>query len=366
MTIAFQHKFMGFAACLALSGCGVEFDSIAQIEGLRVLGVRKDQPVAHPGDTVQMQLVVHDTGDAEGKPRDISYLWLSGCDNPPGDSYQGCLLLFSKVAEGLEGLVGRDPGELSSKELAEALEVLNESGVSLGVGETFQLPIRRNIIEDKVQSPGSAGAPYGLSVTFFAACAGELRPDPESDTFPIGCFDGETRLGARDFVAGYTSTYVYEDGRNSLPRITGMRIGGKRVPDRLICIGTDCERPQPDPKRRCASGAPTVPVCDDGTLRQQCPKVEIAAVIDPDSVDQDAPLSLGGPGAPEPMWVNYHTDNGSFSNDVVLVNDVNAGFRDNPKTEFYAPEVRGPAFVWAVVRDNRGGLDWARTEICVK
>jgi len=106
MTIALEHKFMGFAACLALSGCGVEFDSIAQIEGLRVLGVRKDQPVAHPGDTVEMQLVVHDTGDVDGKPREISYLWLGGCYNPPADAYQGCLLLFSKVAEGFEGLVG--------------------------------------------------------------------------------------------------------------------------------------------------------------------------------------------------------------------------------------------------------------------
>lgn len=364
MTIALKHKFMGLVACLMLGGCGVEFDSIGQIEGLRVLGVRKDQPVAHPGDTVQMQLVVHDTGDAEGKPRDISYLWLGGCDNPPGDSYQGCLLLFSKIAEGLDGLVGQDPGDLSADELEEAADLLNENGVSLGFGETFQLPIGSDIIADK--PPSAANAPYGLSVTFFAACAGELRPDPESETFPIGCFDGDTRLGSRDFVAGYTSTYVYEEGRNSLPRITGMHVGGKAVPASLVCIGPECARPEPDPERKCPKGAPSLPACDDGTLRQQCPKLEVAAQIDPDSVDQDAPLSLGGPTAPEPMWVNYHTDNGSFTNDLTLVNDVSAGFRENPKTDFLAPDERGPAYVWAVVRDNRGGLDWARTTICVK
>lgn len=361
-----MNKFGYLAVCFGLFGCGVEFDSIGQIEGLRVLGVLKDPPVAHPGETVDMRMVVHDTGDAEGNPRNLSYLWLGGCDNPPGDVYQGCLLMFGKVAEGLSGLIGKDPSELDPEELQEAAETLAEAGVTLGATETFQLPIASDIITNKPPSPVPAKTPYALSYTFFAACAGELRPDPESETFPVACFDGETRLGARDFVAGYTSTYTYEKERNSLPRITGMRVGGKSVSDELVCIGADCERPEPNPDRKCPSGAPRVERCDNGTLRQQCPKVEVAVEVDPDSVDQDAPLSLGGEGAPEPMWVNYHTDHGSFMNDVALVNDVTAGFRDNPKTQFLAPESAGPAFVWAAVRDNRGGFAWARTTICVK
>lgn len=366
MRNALDNKFILLAAGIVLAGCGVEFDSIGQVDGLRVLGVHKDLPVAHPGDTVNMQLVVHDTGDVDGNPRDISYLWLGGCDNPRGDSFQGCLLQFSKVAEGLNELMGRQPSELTPEELQEAAETLAESGVSLGFGETFQLPIKRDIITNKPPSPVPAKAPYALSYTFFAACAGELRPDPDSETFPVACFDGETRLGARDFVAGYTSTYTYEEGRNSLPRIIGMKVGGKAVPESLICIGLECDRPEPDPDRRCPRGAPKIGRCDDGTLRQQCPEVEVSVEVDPDSVDQDAPISLGGAGAPEPMWVNYHTDSGSFTNDLTLVNDVTAGFRENPKTDFLAPEESGPAFVWAVVRDNRGGLDWARTTICVE
>lgn len=366
MKNALEQNILCLSVAFALAGCGVEFDSIGQLEGLRVLGVYKDIPVTHPGDTVEMQLVVHDTGDAEGKPRDISYMWLGGCDNPPGDAYQGCLLLFSKVTEGLSNLIGRDPNELTPEQLAEAAETLSDNGVSLGFGETFQLAIPPDIISNKAPGPVPDRAPYALSYTFFAACAGELRPDPESETFPVGCFDGDTRLGARDFVAGYTPTYTYEEGRNSLPRITGMKLAGKNVPADSLCIGEACERPEPDPDRKCPKGSPTIERCDDGTLRQQCPKVELAAIIDPESVDQDAPIALGGEGAPEPMWVNYHTDHGSFANDVALVNDVTSGFRANPKTEFYAPEQAGPAFVWAVVRDNRGGLDWARTTICVK
>ncbi len=366
MTNAIRNRFLFAAMALALGGCGVEFDSIGMLDGLRVLGIRSDQPVAHPGDTIEMQMVVHDTGDREGKPRDLSYLWLGGCDNPPGDTYQGCVLLFSKIASSLGDLVGREPGELTPDELQEAAETLAESGVTLGFADTFQLPIKPDIIENKPPSPIPAAAPYAVSYTFFAVCAGELRPDPDSQAFPVGCYDGDTKLGSRDFVAGYMATYTYEEGRNSLPRITGMRIDGKKVADDLVCIGQDCERPEPDPDRKCPRGAPRIERCDDGTMRQQCPKVELAVIVDPDSVDQDAPLALGGPGAPEPMWVNYHTDSGSFTSDLSLINDVTAGFRENPKTDFLAPEEAGPAFVWAVVRGNRGGVDWARTTTCVE
>lgn len=363
---SFKNWFLSVSVSLVSAGCGVEFDSIGQLQGLRVLGIQADPPIAQPGDTVNMQLVVHDTGDIEGEPRAVNYLWLGGCDNPPGDSYFGCLATFGEVAGSLDGLMSADPSQLTPDQLAEIAEALAETGVSLGFGETFELGISPDIIRAKPPNPVPAKVPYALSYTFFAACAGELRPDPDSDRFPVGCFDGETRLGPRDFVAGYTSTYTYEDQRNSLPEILGMRVGGRDVAGNLVCVGPECETLEPDPGRRCPRGAPEVSRCKSGTLRQSCPKVELAVRVDPDSVDQDAPLALGGETAPEPMWVNYHTDHGSFSNDVALVNDVTAGFRDNPKTDFFAPETPGPAFVWAVVRDGRGGFEWARTTICVK
>lgn len=361
-----DHRFIPLLAATALVGCGVEFDSIGQLDGLRILGVQQDPSVAQPGDTVNMRMVVHDTGSLERERRDLSYLWLGGCDNPPGDAYFGCLAKFGAVAEGLSGLLGTDPSELTPDQLQELQTLLEQNGVSLGFGETFAFPIAEDILRNKPPTSLPSKVPYGVSFTFFAACAGELRPDPESETFPVACFDGDERLGPRDFVAGYTSTYTYEDQRNSLPVIEGIRIGGKNVSSELICIGPECERPEPDPERKCPRGAPRVPRCESGTMRQSCPKTEVVVRVDPDSVDQDAPLALGGSTAPEPMWVNYHTDHGSFANDLALVNDVNVGFRDNPKTDFLAPEEPGPAFVWAAVRDSRGGFAWARTTICVE
>lgn len=355
------------AAMLAsLAGCGVEFDSLGQLDGLRVLGVQKDIPVARPGDRVQMRMVVHDTGDADGNARELSYLWLGGCHNPPGDTYQGCLALFGQLSAGLGDVLELDPATVDPEQLQEVAETLAESGVSFGFADTFTLPIANDIISAKAEDPASRGAPYALSFTFFAACAGELRPDAESDTFPVACYDGDRRLGARDFVAGYTSTYTYTDQRNSLPKIEGMHIDGKKVPKDLVCLGADCETPTPDPDRKCPKGAPTVKRCKSGSLRQSCPELALWVDVDPDSVDQDAPQSLGGEGAPEPVWVNYHTDFGSFTSDVSLVNDTISGFREKPETKFLAPEGTGPAYVYAAVRDNRGGFDWARTTICVK
>lgn len=361
------RKFAGVAALSLVSlGCGVEFDSLGQLDGLRVLGVQKDLPVAQPGDQVRMRMVVHDTGDAEERPRELSYLWLGGCNNPPGDVYQGCLALFAQLASSLEGALNLDPATADPEELQEIAEALAESGVTFGFSDTFTLAVPSDVITSKPQGPIPNQAPYALSYTFFAACAGELRPDPDSDTFPVACYDGDKKLGARDFVAGYTSTYTYPDQRNSLPRITGMHVNDKKVPAERLCIGADCETPTPDPGRRCPKGAPTVKRCASGTLRQQCPSISVWVDVDPKSVDQDAPQSLGGEGQPEPMWVNYHTDSGSFTTDVSLINDTVAGFRDEPKTKFLAPDRSGPAYVYAAVRDNRGGFDWARTTVCVK
>jgi hypothetical protein len=362
-----MHKFAFLTPLWALlSGCGVEFDSLGQLDGLRVLGVHKDLPVAHPGDEVQMQMVVHDTGDADGKSRALTYMWLGGCNNPLGDTYQGCLPLFAQVSENLGDLFNLDPATADPEQLQEAALALEESGLSFGFSDTFTLEIPSNVITSKPAGPTPGAAEYALSYTFFAACAGELRPDPESETFPVACFDGDEKLGARDFVAGYTSTFTYPDQRNSLPKIIGMHVGGKKVAKDLLCVGEKCETPTPNPERRCPKGVPTVKRCDSGTVRQLCPELPVWVDVDPNSVDQDSPQSLGGPGMPEPMWVNYHTDSGSFTSDVSLINDTISGFRAKPETKFLAPERPGPAYIYAAVRDNRGGFDWARTTVCVK
>lgn len=343
-----------------LTACGVEFDSIGQLDGLRVLGVENDTPLPKPGETVNLRMVYHDTGDDDGAARDISFFWLAGCENPPNDAYQGCLVLFGEVAAKLGEALS---AEATAEEVSELIAELASAGVTFGFGDTFQTQVSADIISQQA----GVDAAYGLSFVFFAACAGELRPETTEDGFPVACYDelGE-RLSARDFVAGYTSMYSYEAQENRRPKIIGMRIAGTEVPRSRLCINEECEALVPDPDRACDSKAPRVSRCQDGAVRQTCPKLDVSVIVDADSVDQDAPLSLGGEAAPEPMWVNYHTDRGSFTSDLSLINDIESGFRSNPETQYLVAETPGPAFIWAAVRDNRGGFAWARTSICVR
>ncbi len=362
--ISARRALCSFLTAAALLGCGVEFDSVGQIDGLRVLGVQKDRPIARPGDTVTFRMVVHDTGTPQGGERQRSYFWLAGCDNPPGDTYQGCLAVFADVASNL-GAILENP--TSPEELDELAEQLQRAGITFGFSDTFQTKIDPDIIDDRPPSAVSDAAPYAVSFVFFAVCAGELRPDSSGGAFPVSCHDEDgTRLGPRDFVAGFSPVYTYEDQQNRIPEITGLRLSGRQLPRSAVCINEECEPVEANPERACPKGAPRIPRCRSGDLRQSCPAVDVAVVVDPQSVDQDAPLALGGEGAPEPMWVNYHTDRGSFTSDVVLVNDIEAGFRPNPETSYLSAEQAGPALIWAAVRDNRGGFAWARTSLCVE
>jgi hypothetical protein len=362
-------------ALLAVStvGCGVDFDSISQIEGLRVLGVQKSQPFAEPGETVDLRLLYHDTGvrgdnETEGEPRDISLFWLSGCENPPGDLYALCLEGFARMFEqaGVDDSV--DFSDLDEEQAARLFIEAAEAGIRFGDGETFSLDIADDIISRRPPVSERGVTRYGLNHVFFAACAGELELDPAGDTFPIRCVDGRGRdVTSRDFVAGYTSVFSYDGLSNDNPRIEGIEIEGERLANELVCLGAECQVVPPDPNRECQPDDFTIPHCEDQEDEPSCERFEFQALIDPNSVDLDGALSRqSGKPVEEQMWVNYHTDRGKLKFDVALVNDVVTGFNGEPSTEYIASGVPGPAHVWAVVRDNRGGVDWARFRICVE
>jgi hypothetical protein len=110
-----------------------------------------------------------------------------------------------------------------------------------------------------------------------------------------------------------------------------------------------------------------VEACPEDKDSGDCDQLKFSVIVDEDSVDEDALLAeTRGEDIDEQMWVNYHTDRGDLSFDLALVNDAVAGFNDEPFTEYTASDVPGPAQVWAVVRDNRGGSEWARFPICVE
>jgi hypothetical protein len=357
-----------FACALAsLQACGASFDTIGQLEGVRVMGVSKSSPTPKPGESVELQMLLHDTGPAEAdaEREATQVLWLSGCVNPPADLFQGCFAQFGQVLGGL----GLDPeaplGDPEDNQML--LGELAEAGIGLGFGEKFTLDIPEDLITRR-PPPSPGVSPYGLSYVFFAACAGTLLPDATPGAFPIACEDerGE-RVGARDFVAGYTSLYSYTDTTNTNPSLLGFAVNGKKLTGDSLCIGEECETLAWDAPRKCDGSEPVVAACADEREPLDCPTMKFEVLVDPKSVDDDPILTRDiGEESTEQMWVNFHADRGQFQGDVSLVNDSSTGFRDKVEGEFVSPEAKGKTHVWAVVRDNRGGTTWGRFDVCVK
>jgi hypothetical protein len=314
-----------------LVGCAPDIDPPSELVGLRVLAIQKDKPYAKPTDSVTLTMLRH---DVDG--RNVIVWWFGGCRNPPGDLFHRC---FDDVA-------------------------------SLGlpvVNDTFVLDdIPDDIIAGRPPSADPRFPRYGLIYVFFAVCAGEklaFLPQPEDELRPpIGCFDADGKqLGARDFVAGYTAIYVYDDFTNDNPTPTGFLVRG--VPLDETCTDPDCADVPADPPACDNPGPHCVATCaDDG--EPSCPGIEIQPIIAETEAETDAVSAAAyGREVGEQMWINYYVDSGSVDSSVRLLNDATKGWNAEHETKFRAPAEPGPINVWAVVHDNRGGVGWVRTQL---
>jgi hypothetical protein len=336
-------------AALALSatlGCGPQFDLSSELKSLRVLTVKKDKPYAQPGETVKMQMLWH---DAKG-PRPVQRVFIGGCFNPPADLYYAC---FPQLAE-----------------------LAAEGTLPLSAGDTFETSLPSDLISSRgAVDPGQD--PYGLAIVFFAVCAGSLSLDASStgDTsygLPVRCLDDEGQpLGSDDFVVGYTSVYSFLGVENHNPTFTldsesgatQFMIAGESAP--ADCVGEACQDAA-DVEVDCSveGEARCIASCEDDG-EPSCPALQIAPLID-ETVEEDPRTSeLVGAPTGEQMWVNYYVDQGSIS-EVRLVNDATTGWNAAYRGELRAPKATGPMKVWAVVHDNRGGIDFARITLMVE
>jgi hypothetical protein len=237
---------------------------------------------------------------------------------------------------------------------------------TLGYGESFSFRMPSKIISVRPAPQDPRIPSYGIAYVFFALCAGEVRIEPDA-AFPLACYDGSQRMGSDDFVAGYSAVYSYSDPavNNSNPQIEPkLLINDKNAA--FDCIGESCSGlipPSSTAAGHC-SAANTLPLCQD---EKHCPHVKIKPLIDqsrPAEEDQVFNISHSEQFG-EQMWVNYYADRGKFGKDLRLVNDAVAGWSNEYEAE-YVPTARGTAYLWAVVHDNRGGVEWMRTSLCIK
>lgn len=308
----------GFAGALSLSGCEEDFDPASKLNTLRVLAVRASDPYPKPGDTVELTMLWHD-GKAPPESRPVQIVWLSGCFNPAGDLYFQCYEPLGKKLAQIE----QNPALIDEL---------------FGFGDTFTIEIPDDIISSRPDVEGAEA--YGLTYVFFAACAGEILPaEPGEDGLPFACFDERgNRLGSEDYVPGYLSLYSYEDRSNQNPVLNGLRINGQLV----------------DP-----STVPTYPACTESS----CHDLEISAAVDPASVELTSFTDGDGNRLSEQMWVEYLATGGDIDSSPRLVNDATKGFNEDNSTDYTPPSEPGKEFLFAVVRDNRGGVAWVEQEI---
>jgi hypothetical protein len=330
----------------ALGGCGTkDYNSASKIRTLRVLAVQKSPAYGQPSGTVDLRMLYWD-GKGDGA-RPIQSLWLGrppfACYDPPGDLYYQCFSQFGKPSDagapaandaGLD-----DAGAGSDADAGPRPDGILPPDPIL----TYSIPIppKESII---TRTQGGA-SPYGLAYVFFAVCAGQLGFSTNGAGLPLGCFDAShNQLAAEDFVAGYSSVYVYESIVNQNPKVGGLLFDGV-----LSGQGPVAHLP------RCTEGDP-----------DNCPSRDLKPIIDRSSAEVD--IDATGPGGQtylEQLWVQYYATSGGFTSASKLVNDATQGWNDDHGTSWRIATTAGPARIWAVVHDNRGGVAWTEADVIV-
>jgi hypothetical protein len=312
------------AAAPFLCGCGTSFDPASLVESVRILAVAADHPYAAPGATVTLTALAVD-GRAQ-QPASMGVWWVPVvCPNPPGGSYFACYPFFGEQLS---------PGvDLTSK---------------LVSGPTFSFEMPPDIITS--HAAPKSGTPYGMVTAFVIACAGHVQYVDRGDATvppapPLGCFDDTgTELGPNDSVFAYAQVFSFADGRtNANPAKLALTKDGANV----------------DP-----TAGITLSACPTGT---KCATTDINTVVPSSSWELD-PGDLSVTGAPlhEEIWVDYFVTAGSIGNSALLY-DATAGALSSTSTvqKLTAPATAGAQMLWAVVRDNRGGVAWLPVPLTV-
>lgn len=361
----------GALAVAALMACGAEdFEPVSKVQSVRVLAARVDKPYARPGDTVTMDLLTYD-GRRE-QPLPMRTYWLPVvCVNPTNDAYYACFqqLLGGGGDGGVAPIVvlpGSQGGDGGAPEAgvgvggagagggagAAALAAILRPGVDLGPylheGNQFTFTLPQDIIQTHPPVPGFP-TPYGIAIAFNITCAGrvQLVERSASETgplyMPLGCFDDQgNKLGADDFVLGFSRVYAYDTQTNTNPVVSGVTWEGAPV--------------------NLATGV----VVDHCTTEkvEDCPKKKVAVLVTPES--QEARPGESSDNLNERLYATYYVTDGKLGSEVRILYEINQGAVPDSYNEFQAPKAVGLQHMWIIARDNRGGATWVDFNVDVR
>jgi hypothetical protein len=308
---------------LASLSCGVTFSPPSLVNSVRILAIQANPPYAAPGTPVQLQVLAFDGRTTQTTP--MSVAWIPrACFDPPADTYYAC---YAPLASTLSP--GQDVTSL------------------LVPGNTFSFTMPTDVITN--HGAAKTSDPYGLAFGFAVACAGKLEytgfstQNPSAN--PLGCFDGNgTALDANSFVFAYSMIYSFGDRTNANPVISNLTFNGNPV----------------DP-----TAGITVSSCTSADTKK-CPTSDVDTVVPASSQEPD-PATLDANGNPlkEQIWVDYYVTGGSVSAQAVILYDASIGALPPTPTRLTAPNAPAELILWAIVRDNRGGVSWLQIPLHV-
>lgn len=333
-----------FILLALLVACGPRpFQPQSVIDNVRVLASKTDTPYALPGEDVTVDLLVADGRRTKPRPLVVGWLPLL-CINPAADLYYACFAPQTRVV-GATGVVADPaaPAPATPGLPSGPLDLGSLAGTDitdfLVKGERFSFTMPEDAIIPHAQS----GQDYGLVMLFNIACAGRVRIapiDPAAGTqqMPLECVDENgTKLGADDYIVGFTRVYSYRDRRNGNPAISRVLYRGQPVD-----LNTGI----------------TVPLCTE-SRRIECDTLELDVDTPAESQEEKTGETLLDGTVPrEQVYAQYYSTLGIFTQDARLLYDSASGLVPDRAVDFIPPANPGLGRIYVVVKDDRGGTSW--------
>ncbi len=350
--------FAAFGSVVAAAGfvfacSGGSFDPSSKLTSVRVLATRADKPFAKPGDTVQIDALTVDGRETPGAPMHVYWLPLV-CNNPRADLYYACFasLLGGGLAAPDGGVPDAGPDGGALPKLPSSISEPIDITAFLQEGPSYSVALPPDLVSSHPVVDG-APAPYGLSISFFVACAGRvflLPPDKTNvsgQTLPVGCGpDKDNLLGASDFVFAFTRVYAYDALTNENPVVDGVLLDGKPV-----------DLTQGVVLPRCAS--------DNEADCEHALEVHV-----PDASWELNPTDKGSDGSVrhEQLYASYFytTRTTKTKSTGRIVFDPVRGRVDDSANRLIPGHDADSGRVWIVVHDNRDGVAWVSFPVFVK
>lgn len=328
-------KLARFALLVVLAvvlGSACNYDPLenkSEVKSVRILAVRANLPYAEPGETVDLEALVNDGREKPTLPMRVQWFNVP-CINPPGGQYFDCFPFL----------------EAAYPANVDLTSMLQE-------GTATSVTIPNNALDGVVPLPGRGTDIAVTSWSFLFACAGHVErklryKNLAENASPFGCFgpDGK-ELPAEQGVFGFTRVTVIKGRRNAVPKITGLIHRGRPV---SMTKGAQVPRCQKTSVEDFFDGK-----CDSHGMDVSFDEND--AEPDPDNVDANGKIGK------ETLYVDWYVTLGRFVIPRVIVRDPFAGAPELSNALYEPPRDVGRGVLWAVLHDNRGGVNWIQVPI---